>query len=1843
MAILRKQARRKSAQSKLTFVPLEPRQMMAADFQITEFLASNSSGIVNDNGGTSDWIEIFNAGTSTGNLNGYTLTDDASELDKFTLPSVNVGAGQFLVVFADDDAAPNSGNDIYTGFGLSAGGEYVALFDPAGNLLSEFGDNGTDYPIQSQDVSYGVQFSGSNISSPEQVGFFNTPTPGAANGSLTAGFTAPVFASTPAGFYNSTFEVLLSTATDNATIRYTTDGSTPSSTNGLIYNGAISVSETTNLRAVATRPNFNSSPSETWTYIFVNDVLDQSNDGTAPTNFPAVGSINHALDYGIDPDVRSIEGDQAIINALLAIPTVSITTDIDNLFDEDTGIYTNSRGSGIEFEREASVELINPDGSEGFQINAGLRIRGGFSRLINNPKHSFRLLFRSEYGDSRLEYPIHGDSGVDSFDKLDFRTPQNYSWSKDGDETNAFILEEFNRQNQLALGQTSTRSTWVQIYLNGQYWGLYQTQERVDNNFAADYLGGDADDYDVIKVNAGPDAPNFNEATDGTIDAYDRLRQQTVARAADGVTPAFVDNDAYYRVQGLNPDGTPNANFENLLDVDNLIDYITLIQHSGNFDAPISRFGRPNNTNINNYQAARNRNGDHGFQFFVHDSEHSFRDVDQDRTEFYLGNTSETSNTRFDLINRFNPQYLHQELMANVEYRNAFADRVQEIYFNDGPLSTDNLLARFDALVAEIDEAVVAESARWGDAHTDDPLLRSDWVTAVSDVRNNIVSQRTGVYIGQLQDTIIKLRNSPTSTNYTDFDAPLFSNVNAPDFSIEGDLQHGGNISAGDELGFNTTSQGTVYFTTDGTDPREVGGSVNSDAQVFNGSSSTTTSTLFPAGSNWRYEDNGINLGTTWRDPGFDDSNWDNGDGRLGFGDNNVNETTINLGPAGDRNITTYFRREFTSTGDYDTATLSISRDDGVVVYVNGVEVVRDNLPAGQITYLTTANSAIGNAAETRFNDFTIPASLLVAGTNTIAVEVHQVNANSSDVGFDAELTVTRSTVAEEGGIPLDVTTPILSRVLAADGTWSALQSAVFTVADGIASADNIRVTEINYNPLAGGAEFIEIQNIGGVTVDLSGVTLTEGPSVPLTLATGTTLDAGEFGLFVNDVAAFTAAYPNVDPALILGTFAGGLSNGGEGIALLAADGSEIADFSYADSDPFPIAADGAGASLELISPDVTPADEVGKYYAWQSSLATGGTPGAAAVIAPQIVINEVLANSDGFNVDFIELRNNGSSAVNIGGWYLSDSADLLNSFQIPAGTVISAGGYAVFDEIDFNVGPNAFALSSSGEEVWLTAGTGANTQFIDALEFSATASSVTIGLNADGTGRHLPLAAPTPGAENTASTVSPIVISEINYHPDPPSSAALAIEPGLTEGDLEFIELTNTLSTTQDLSQWRLRGESDFDFTTETIAGGESIVLVNFDPNDPVNANRADAFRAHYGISNTVTLIGGTSGALSNSFGRVALQRFQGLDTDGTTLFSLADEVLYDDLAPWADADGTGLTLTRTAANTNGSLSDSWIAAVATPGSDNLGSYAPEVLASIRDNSQIARPDLIDTISFVFDADVIVRQSHLQLQNLTLGQSVNVNDASVQFTYDPSTLTATWDVSALDLNEAYFQATLSQAVTARSSGIRLDGNSNQNTGGNHVQQLYVAIPGDANLDGDVDVNDSDIFAQENTGDLAIALRNIGRTGRIDWSTGDFNADGDVDQVQADIFSGQQFGDISVLLANVGKNAGNFPVPVVAAVTTQAVTTQATIAAPTTQTVIADAATEEVVADEATPAVVAEATAVESVEVAESVVLAPIAPVTTAAAPINLVTPAPVLSVPASVELVEPVALGLGD
>lgn len=1010
--------------------------------------------------------------------------------------------------------------------------------------------------------------------------YFSVPTPNEANSTPFQGVVDRVTADQNGGFFESPFQVTLGTQTADSTIRYTVDGSTPTDTHGLIYSGPIQVSGTTTLRAGAFRSGFVSLPIISRTYLFLSDVLTQSLDGSAPVGWPSSWGSN-TVDYGLDPEVIQTEGTAKIKEALLAIPTMAITSDLENLFDPSTGIYGNAYNDGREWERAASLELLNPDGAAGFQVNAGIRIRGGYSRSPDNPKHAFRLFFRGEYGDSTLEYPLFGSEGVSSFKKLDLRTAQNYSWSFGGDPNNTMIADVFARETQRDLGQPYTRSRWYHLYINGQYWGIYQSQERAEAEFAASYFGGVASNYDVIKPEAGP---YIITATDGNDLAYRRLWNASVQ--------GYANYEDYMRVQGKNPDGSDNPNYEVLLDVDNLIDYMIITIYGGNLDAPISNF--LGNNAVNNFFAVRDRTSRSGFKFFQHDAEHTLLPwgLNENRNGPYPAGQS---------FEHFNPQWLHQQLMVNPEYRLRFSDIVQRSFFDGGPLSVAAVQARYQNHMNLLDQAIIAESARWGDSKRPNALTRADWIIAATVVRDQYLSQRGDIVLNQWRAI------------------GLFPEVVAPEFFLNGTLTNGGQIPANASLRF-SSNEGLVYYTTDGSDPRLIGGGIAPTAQVYDPAMVQTT--VIDKGAAWKYLDNGIDQGAGWSSSTFDDTGWNTGNAELGYGDDDNNDgtpdesTVVSYGPdAGNKYITTYFRKAFSmaSTGEINSLLLRLKRDDGAVVYLNGVEVARSNLPGGVITSTTLASNSVGGADESSYFDYPIAPSLLVTGINTIAVEVHQSASNSSDLSFDAELIA-----GKQSATPISIaqSMKLSARTMNASGTWSALNSADFITATA-ANASNLAITELMYNPPAPTGtelaidkedyEFIELRNIGSAPISLLNVKFAAGITYDFTNAAITFANPGQTIVLARNLAAFRSRYG--DAPLVVGTFGSSgtnLSNGGELITLVDASGNTIQSFTYDDVSPWPTAPDGAGKSLNVRWTS-------GAYNSasnWRASYVALGTPG---------------------------------------------------------------------------------------------------------------------------------------------------------------------------------------------------------------------------------------------------------------------------------------------------------------------------------------------------------------------------------------------------------------------------------------------------------------------------------------------------------------------------------------------------------------------------------------------------------------------------------------------------------
>ena len=162
--------------------------------------------------------------------------------------------------------------------------------------------------------------------------------------------------------------------------------------------------------------------------------------------------------------------------------------------------------------------------------------------------------------------------------------------------------------------------------------------------------------------------------------------------------------------------------------------------------------------------------------------------------------------------------------------------------------------------------------------------------------------------------------------------------------------------------------------------------------------------TLVPMGSSWKYLDNGTNQGTAWTGTGFSDAGWASGNAQLGYGDGDE-ATVVSYGSnSNSKYITTYFRKtiNIADISQFTNYALSVKRDDGIVLYVNGTERYRNNMPTGTISYTTLATSASDDGATAQ--TATLPAGTFVNGNNVIAVEIHQTAANSSDISFDLSL-----------------------------------------------------------------------------------------------------------------------------------------------------------------------------------------------------------------------------------------------------------------------------------------------------------------------------------------------------------------------------------------------------------------------------------------------------------------------------------------------------------------------------------------------------------------------------------------------------------------------------------------------------------------------------------------------------------------------------------------------------------------------------------------------------------------------------------------------------------------------
>ncbi len=469
--------------------------------------------------------------------------------------------------------------------------------------------------------------------------------------------------------------------------------------------------------------------------------------------------------------------------------------------------------------------------------------------------------------------------------------------------------------------------------------------------------------------------------------------------------------------------------------------------------------------------------------------------------------------------------------------------------------------------------------------------------------------------------------------------------------------------------------------------------------------------------------------------------------------------------------------------------------------------------------------------------------------------------------------------------------------------------------------------------------------NAGLQTLDLSGLRFDEGINFEFANSSVQFLAPGERMVLAHHASAFAFRHPGV---MVAGYFTdSSLSSGGESLAIVDAVGSPVLGFEYDDEGDWPGRADGNGSSAELIDPAAALAapsltDHLNDGDHWRSSAEFMGSPGVAGA-APQspILINEILSNP-GDSLASIELHNTTLDPIDLSGWWLSDTDGLYTFYQFPLGTVLAPLGYLVIDEADYNPNgawnPNAstpgageFSLDMlQGEDLWLLSGMIGHPlplRFIDHVTFGASEPGVSMGRipNGEADADLFPNRALTLGGPNSPHRFSPLVFSQIMYH----HAADLEM--------LEYLEIHNRSHLPVDLTDWRIAGGVDFDFPLGLILPAHaSLVLLPFDPAEPLNETLIQDFEAAYGVALDEGFIGPFMGSLADEGERLQLLKpgTPPIEDPGFIPRILADEVDFDDQLPWPEtADGMGDALHRHTPIDYGNLYSAWLAQSPTPG----------------------------------------------------------------------------------------------------------------------------------------------------------------------------------------------------------------------------------------------------------------------------------------------------------------------
>ena len=440
-----------------------------ADLRINEIMASNLLTIKDENGDSSDWVELYNPDSVAVNLQGWALSDSASNPLKWIFGSVSIQPGQRLVVWASSKNRPN-GPQIHTSWAISASGESILLTNPSGTLVDQFPSIAV-----ARDVSMGRQPDGTG-----PLYFFTQATPGTAN--ITTGYPTetlaqPVF-TVAGGMRTTSATVAITSTVVGGTIRYTLDGSDPIESSP-VYSGPITLSsrvgQANGISMIRTNNQSVGAPYyEGWQQpsgeVYKINVLRAR---VFKTN--VLPSRITTQSYLIDP----------LGAGRFSLPMISISSSSENFFSAETGIYVlgkynNYSQDGSDWERPGHIEFYETGGSLAFQGEIGIRLHGGTT--VSRPRKSLRIYSRNPTGKVPFAHKIFPDKSVAIFDTFLLRNSGN-DWGQ------AIFRDAMVSALAAPTGIDRQHVRPVVVFLDGEYWGVHNLRDRFDEGYYLNHYG----------------------------------------------------------------------------------------------------------------------------------------------------------------------------------------------------------------------------------------------------------------------------------------------------------------------------------------------------------------------------------------------------------------------------------------------------------------------------------------------------------------------------------------------------------------------------------------------------------------------------------------------------------------------------------------------------------------------------------------------------------------------------------------------------------------------------------------------------------------------------------------------------------------------------------------------------------------------------------------------------------------------------------------------------------------------------------------------------------------------------------------------------------------------------------------------------------------------------------------------------------------------------------------------------------------------------------------------------------------------------------------------------------